>query len=416
MVQYRIGKNLEDRRYAKSTLVPRASWQRAGNYISNRVGANEAETSAVLDIAEMADPTGIIGKARKLWSWGKGLFGGTPQSDKDRQAKLTKFFAEIFPQINPNATLIVQKINGLGGAFAQAQLAASQTKSYHYMANLYATYIKYNNGVAVAQGYDGGTYYPADATHSWTWRAGGLDQAMEAYGELTNIWNAFIAKIKTGEADPISWSTYRESNGRFFVDKWDGTKFVEQEVSAADRERRKNILAPDTVVTPPPVVVTIPSSNPVLKLGVKSEDVKNLQITLSALGYNVGVADGDFGTQTQAAVKAFQKKYGLSQDGVVGTNVWNALRTVLGGNSATITPPAEGETAVTIVTSTGETKTLGGGGNEGGQSGESTPFYKKPLFWIAAAGGALLLGGGGFFAFKKLRKPRVQSRVRGRVR
>jgi len=39
---------------------------------------------------------------------------------------------------------------------------------------------------------------------------------------------------------------------------------------------------------------------------------------LNSLGYNCGTPDGNFGKQTEVAVKAFQKQYGLTQDGIVG--------------------------------------------------------------------------------------------------
>ena len=35
--------------------------------------------------------------------------------------------------------------------------------------------------------------------------------------------------------------------------------------------------------------------------------------------------DGDFRDQTLAAVKAFQKRYGLEDDGVVGGATWQIL-------------------------------------------------------------------------------------------
>ena len=37
------------------------------------------------------------------------------------------------------------------------------------------------------------------------------------------------------------------------------------------------------------------------------------------------VVDGNFGTTTETAVKAFQKKCGLSQDGIVGSDTWSRL-------------------------------------------------------------------------------------------
>jgi len=57
-----------------------------------------------------------------------------------------------------------------------------------------------------------------------------------------------------------------------------------------------------------------------LKKGSKGADVKELQSGLIKMGYNLGKygADGDFGSKTYAAVRAFQKKYGLMVDGVFG--------------------------------------------------------------------------------------------------
>ena len=48
---------------------------------------------------------------------------------------------------------------------------------------------------------------------------------------------------------------------------------------------------------------------------------------LYALGYDLGASkvDWDFGSKTDAAVRAYQKKKGLTVDGVVGQNTWNKL-------------------------------------------------------------------------------------------
>ena len=47
-------------------------------------------------------------------------------------------------------------------------------------------------------------------------------------------------------------------------------------------------------------------------------NIKEVQTRLKKWGYYTGAVDGINGPKTIAAVKAFQKKYGLTQDGVVG--------------------------------------------------------------------------------------------------
>lgn len=43
---------------------------------------------------------------------------------------------------------------------------------------------------------------------------------------------------------------------------------------------------------------------------------------------NPGSIDGTFGVGTEAAVKAFQSKYLLTADGVVGIGTWNKLKSL----------------------------------------------------------------------------------------
>lgn len=65
----------------------------------------------------------------------------------------------------------------------------------------------------------------------------------------------------------------------------------------------------------------------VLKKGSEGEQVKALQRMLYAMGYNIGSnpIDGDFGSKTDAAVRAYQKKYGLAVDGIVGVKTWRKI-------------------------------------------------------------------------------------------
>ena len=68
----------------------------------------------------------------------------------------------------------------------------------------------------------------------------------------------------------------------------------------------------------------------VLKKGSKGAEVKTLQRLLKALGYKgkdnkVLAVDGDFGSNTDYALRSYQKYKGLSVDGICGKNSWSAL-------------------------------------------------------------------------------------------
>jgi peptidoglycan hydrolase-like protein with peptidoglycan-binding domain len=63
---------------------------------------------------------------------------------------------------------------------------------------------------------------------------------------------------------------------------------------------------------------------PLTRKGDQQHPVKTLQYLLRARGHNV-TADGIFGSNTAAAVWAFQQRKGLAVDGIVGPNTWLAL-------------------------------------------------------------------------------------------
>lgn len=63
----------------------------------------------------------------------------------------------------------------------------------------------------------------------------------------------------------------------------------------------------------------------VLRSGSQGEQVKTLQQLLAAKGYQPGYADGIFGQNTGAAVKAFQGGHGITADGEVGNQTWSAI-------------------------------------------------------------------------------------------
>lgn len=63
---------------------------------------------------------------------------------------------------------------------------------------------------------------------------------------------------------------------------------------------------------------TITTSKSYLAKGDSGDDVKTLQTMLNACGYNCGTVDGDFGSKTDAAVRALQSDTELSVDGMYG--------------------------------------------------------------------------------------------------
>lgn len=74
-----------------------------------------------------------------------------------------------------------------------------------------------------------------------------------------------------------------------------------------------------------PSTPAIPQDDVVAKNGTRGNVVKSLQGNLNYLGYSAGKADGIFGKNTLSAVKAFQKKEGLSQTGIVYESTINLL-------------------------------------------------------------------------------------------
>jgi len=79
--------------------------------------------------------------------------------------------------------------------------------------------------------------------------------------------------------------------------------------------------ADNTEINPQPQ----PTNFPVLRRRMRGPAVRDLQERLRAKGFLRVSADGVFGPETQAAVKAAQRQYQLPADGIVGRATWEAL-------------------------------------------------------------------------------------------
>ena len=69
------------------------------------------------------------------------------------------------------------------------------------------------------------------------------------------------------------------------------------------------------------------------KMGSRGTEVKNIQTRLKKWGYYTGSIDGIYGTETKNAVIKFQKKNGLTADGVAGPATLAKIGLPTGGSS-----------------------------------------------------------------------------------
>ena len=86
------------------------------------------------------------------------------------------------------------------------------------------------------------------------------------------------------------------------------------------------------------------SSSSLLKEGSKGDDVRQLQTKLKDLGYYKGSVTGNFGSLTAQAVMDFQRKNGLSADGVAGKKTLALLNNSSSGSGGSSSSSSESAT------------------------------------------------------------------------
>lgn len=100
------------------------------------------------------------------------------------------------------------------------------------------------------------------------------------------------------------------------------------EGEAACRRRDFGVLVPGIQERTPAAPQPAPAAGIVLRVKtprMTGRLVKDVQRALAAAGYNPGPIDGEYGSQTAAAVRAFQLRKGLAIDGEVGRLTAKAL-------------------------------------------------------------------------------------------
>ena len=107
-----------------------------------------------------------------------------------------------------------------------------------------------------------------------------------------------------------------------------------------DKKRKKLIIALTALFVLNILIITLAQSAQAAtyRQGSSGEAVRTIQDKLKRWGYFDGVVDGIYGSQTAAAVKSFQRKNGLTPDGIAGEATLKAL----GMSSGTGTPGSGG--------------------------------------------------------------------------
>jgi peptidoglycan hydrolase-like protein with peptidoglycan-binding domain len=144
---------------------------------------------------------------------------------------------------------------------------------------------------------------------------------------------------KVGDLIFFDW----EANGRVdhvgLVEKVEGNTVITIEGNRSDAVGRYTYSLDNKTIFGYGVVLDEASQNsaesstnnevilPVVKKGSKGDIVKTVQSKLIEKGYNLSKygADGDFGAETEEAVKEFQKNNNLIIDGIIGKNTWTKL-------------------------------------------------------------------------------------------
>ena len=158
-------------------------------------------------------------------------------------------------------------------------------------------------------------------------------------GSLTNVHGGATRAIKIVRGECASWRLSRglmvvvaltscggggSASGPTSDDRPADTTVVQSAASSTPATDVASTTTGTQTIPETPGYTPEPSDGS-LHRGVRGVRVRALQAQLTALGYDVGPADGLFGAKTQRAVRRFQSDKGLKADGVVGPQTQASL-------------------------------------------------------------------------------------------
>ena len=146
------------------------------------------------------------------------------------------------------------------------------------------------------------------------------------------VWHT-DRNIQSGDILYYDWDNSGDADHVGIVEKVSGNALTVIEGNNGnypnDRVRRREINCNSSLIFgyARPKYRSNDISFPTIRKGDTGTAVKVLQLALVAYEYNIGKygADGEFGLDTENAVKRFQKNSGIEVDGIVGRDTWSKL-------------------------------------------------------------------------------------------
>ncbi|MBE5796266.1 MAG: hypothetical protein E7327_02685 [Clostridiales bacterium] len=130
-----------------------------------------------------------------------------------------------------------------------------------------------------------------------------------------------------GTGTETAVKNFQQQNG-LSADGVAGTRTLDKLYSSSAK-RAPTIVTPKPTprktATPTPRVTAVPDTDVYLETGSSGSKVRTLQNRLIELGWLDGTADGAYSDATAYAVKAFQKRHGLWEDGKAGPDTLTIL-------------------------------------------------------------------------------------------
>lgn len=188
-------------------------------------------------------------------------------------------------------------------------------------------------------------------TQSWEYIVGDFDQAKESltvvsdtlsdiinnsankrndllYDALTSNYDKFIKSVNDAG---IETTAFQDRVKAAINENGGDTDALVQKYGSLEKAIRAGAVSSDLLKKSLGGVANL-NIDRLLHLKDTGDDVKNVQEALKQLGYNLSKygSDGLIGSETTAAIKAFQEAKGLSIDGIVGPNTVKALQDAVG--------------------------------------------------------------------------------------